>query len=137
MKYMKRAKIYKASNVTFDPETCQAYSYDWWRFVDRINGKVVFNDFSYSLTTCRHQSKVRGLLRQLGIEINLYVECPKGLQERGALEGAIRRYNNQIESLRAAIAKPRSREKTNFDRLHSISSLQRKIVSIEQLLKGA
>lgn len=89
MKYYKRLKLYKASNVTFDPATCRAYSYDWWRFVDRVDGKVVFNNHRYSNSTAKHQSKVHGLLRELGIKIDLYVDCPTGLQREFAANSAM------------------------------------------------
>jgi hypothetical protein len=80
MKYFKRLKEYKASNVTFDPEMRRAYSYGWWEFVREINGTVVFNNYSYSPSTCRHQWKVRSLMSELGIEIGLFVNTRAGLQ---------------------------------------------------------
>ncbi len=81
MKYMKRAKIYKAANVTFNPETVAAYSYDWWKFVSVIQDKIVFNEYRYSVTTVKHQNKVRRLMEQLGIEVDLYVSFRAGLQD--------------------------------------------------------
>ncbi len=100
MKFNKRSGNYKASNVTFNPKTKQAYSYNWWRFVDVVNGKVVFNNFSYSNTTCKHQHKVRRVLRELGISIDLEVSCPAGLQnlECGihALKAAYRAQNFEL-----------------------------------------
>lgn len=47
--------VYEAANVFFNRDTTEAYSYNWWLFVARINGKVVFNDYSYSPTTRKHQ----------------------------------------------------------------------------------
>lgn len=79
MKYYSRSKIYKASNVTFNAETCEAYSYGWWKFVARINGFVVFNNYRYSNSTSKHQSKVRSLMSELGIKIDLYVSTNCGL----------------------------------------------------------
>lgn len=87
MKLMKRTKIYKASNVTFNPETKQAYSYGWWRFVDVIEGKVVFNSYRYSNTTAWHQYKVRCLMEELGIKIDLEVSTSSSLSSaNGCLE---------------------------------------------------
>lgn len=90
MKYFSRLGIYKASNVSFNPDTCQAYSYGWWRFVDCINGKVVFNDYSYSNSTNKHQSKVRNLLAEQDIKIDLFVKVHCGLdgRERGGYSNA-------------------------------------------------
>lgn len=67
MKYFKRLGLYKASNVTFNAKTLSAHSYDWWQFVKQVNGKVLFNTYRYSLTTGRHQAKVRSLMNSLGI----------------------------------------------------------------------
>ncbi len=81
MKFMKRKGVYQASNynVTFDPKTCSAFSYSWWKFVGIVEGKVVFNNFRYSNTTSKHQSKVRSLLKDLGIKIDIEMPLPKGL----------------------------------------------------------
>lgn len=79
MKYFKRAGIYKASNVTFDPSTITAYSYNWWKFVGLVEGKVIFNNYSYSVSTSKHQSKVRQLLATLGVKIDLELPLPKGV----------------------------------------------------------
>lgn len=83
IKYYERKNIYKNSNGTntFNPETCEALSYGWWVYVKRINGKVVFNNHSYSVTTSKHQGEMRRLLRELDIEIDLFIEAPNGLQE--------------------------------------------------------
>lgn len=79
MKLMKRANLYKASNVTFNPETFEAFSYVWWKFVAKVEGKVVFNNYRYSPTTGKHQYKVRRLLEQLGIKIDIEIPLPRGI----------------------------------------------------------
>lgn len=79
MKHMKRSNIYKASNVTFDPTTIKAYSYSWWCFVAKVEDKVVFNNYRYSTSTSKHQAKVRRLLEQLGIKIDLELPLPDGI----------------------------------------------------------
>lgn len=124
MRHYKRSNEYRASNVTFNPETKQAYSYGWWRFVDVINGKVVFNNYSYSVSTSGHQSKVRSLLRSLGIQIDLFIEAPCGLQDRDLYNEVKKHYQDKIDTLRAEIAAPRSRKVTNGRRLDDIKSLQ-------------
>lgn len=124
MKHFKRANIYKASNVTFDPETKQAYSHDWWRFVDVINGKVFFNTYFYSQSTSGHQSKVRSLLRSLGIKIDHFIEAPCGLQDSDLYNKVKKHYQGKIDALKAEIAAPRSRKATNERRLDDIKGLQ-------------
>lgn len=76
-----KAGIYKASNVTFDPELIAAHSYDWWQFVRVIKGKVIFNKYPYSPTTRRHQGKVSRLLSELGIKVDKYVETIESLNK--------------------------------------------------------
>jgi hypothetical protein len=75
--YRPRLKIYKNStgNVTFDPKTMEAYSYNWI-FVKKIKGKVVFNDYNYSPTTSGHQIAVKAVLRELKIKfISVHTEA--------------------------------------------------------------
>lgn len=82
MKYFKRLKIYKASAVTFNPETLNAYSYEWWRFVAKVENKIVFNNYYYSPSTRKHQAKVRSLLHDLGIKIDITMPLHKGIDDR-------------------------------------------------------
>lgn len=81
MKFMKRANIYQASNynVTFDPNKIEARSYKWWVFVAKVEGKVIFNNYRYSNSTSKHQSKVRSLLKELNIKIDIEMPLPNGL----------------------------------------------------------
>lgn len=82
MKFMKRANIYQCSNYncTFDPATVEAHSYRWWRFVAVIDGLVIFNSYRYSNSTSKHQRKVRSLMYELGIKIDLELPLPRGIR---------------------------------------------------------
>lgn len=103
LKYYKRAGVYKNSTGSnkFNPETLEAHSYDWWKYVAKIEGKVVFNNHSYSVTTSGHQSAMRSLLSRLNICIDYFVDAPRGLdhlelalkQERDNLQEAISKKN--------------------------------------------
>lgn len=86
MKYFKRSGVYRASNVSFDPIKIEAYSYNWWKFVSVIEGKVIFNCFRYSNSTSKHQCKVRRLMELLGINIDQFVSLPKSLGTYWTLE---------------------------------------------------
>lgn len=86
MKFYSRSNCYKGSNVVFNVTSREAVSYNWWTFVKVIEGDVVFNDYRYSPTTAKHQSKVRRLMQKLGIGIDLVVQVPSGLQSFGNLE---------------------------------------------------
>lgn len=131
MKYMKRAEIYKAANVTFDPKTIRAYSYEWWCFVKPINGKIIFNAYRYSVTTAKHQAKVERLMSELGLRIDQTVECPKGLQD---LNSAIDLYRRRIDQLNTEIAKPRSHKRKNDDRRIAIGEWLASIKRVNLLM---
>lgn len=75
LKYIKRDKIYTNSTrtCTFNLLTTEACSYRWWVFVKKIDGLTVFNNYRYSVTTARHQRKIRNLLKELKIKIDLEV----------------------------------------------------------------
>jgi hypothetical protein len=80
MKNLKRQpNIYSASNVWFDSDTLNGVSYNWWYFVRKMHGKVIFNEYRYSNTTSKHQYKVRSLLQQLGIKIDIVVNVKESL----------------------------------------------------------
>lgn len=131
IKYFKKLHVFKASNVSFNPESLKAYSYDWWLFVSLIKGKLVFNDFGYSSSTRKHQNKVASLLSALGLKIDLEIEAPGGLQ---SLDEAISYYEGIIKVLSMAIANPRSKQKTNESRVLRIKECQKKIQQIKELL---
>jgi len=69
LKKYKRLNVYKNSTgtVQYNPETKQARSYAWV-FAAEINGKMVVNDYKWSVTTSCHQTTIRSLFRQLGKE---------------------------------------------------------------------
>jgi hypothetical protein len=117
MKLMKRTGIYKGSNVTFDPNTLKAHSYNWWLFVAKIGGKVVFNNYSYSVSTSKHQSKVRGIMSKLGINIDLFVEAPEGLDNLDNSLGYMRR---RIDTLLGEISKGRESSRAQAVRRSSL-----------------
>jgi hypothetical protein len=79
MKYFKRSGLYKASNVTFSADKIEAFSYGWWRFVGVVEGKVIFNNYGYSNSTRRHQWKVRRLMQDLGIKIDIEMPLAGGI----------------------------------------------------------
>jgi hypothetical protein len=132
-KYFPKLGLYKASNVTFDPNTNVALSYGYWKFVKVINNELVFNSYRYSVTTARHQRRIRRLLVELGLEINVEIECPKGLDD---LVSSLRFYSQQIADLETAIAKPRSQKAKNAERRAEIDTLQHKIKIVRRLMKA-
>ncbi len=127
MKLKKKSGLYESSNVTFNPKTLNALSYNWWYFVKSFKGKVVFNDYQYSSTTRRHQCKVKRLLSELGIKIDLTVELTQSLnnievenltlkQLKAKSDAQIASRNEEKRQHRNAMAKAR-REKAKRDRV--------------------
>jgi uncharacterized small protein (DUF1192 family) len=133
MNYYPRLNLYKAANVTFDPSKVEAHSYRWWKFVAVIDGLVVFNSYRYSPTTARHQSKVANVMRNLGIRVDLDIECPRGLDN---LESAIGLYQRRIEKLRADMAKKGTRKAKNVERAADIKANENRIVVVQALIDG-
>ena len=111
MKHFVRSNMYKASNVTFDPKTKTAISYGWWHFVRVIRGKVVFNNYNYSISTQGHQRKVMSVMRKLRIKIDLTVAIPSGLQGVKTLAEAKKLHDENI--LNKAKEKERRRVERN------------------------
>jgi len=129
LKYFPRLNLYKASNVTFDPATCQGYSYKWYRLVDKIGDTIVLNSYAYSNTTIKHIYKMRRLLESLGLQY-VEIEAPKGLQD---LDRAAEYYRVCNKILLEQINKPRSKASKNNERRHEISKNGNKLVLINQL----
>lgn len=129
---LKKDGTYRASNVMFDPERMVATSFDWWYFVKRIGGKVVFNDYSYSSYTTRHQSKVRRTMQALGIKVDVTIEARKGLQ---SLDVALRDYDERVKTLLALIQKPGTRKAKNEERKLEVKELLEKIETVKDLIR--
>lgn len=140
LQYKKRLGIYKNYNGSnmFNPDTFQAYSYDWWCYLKSFGGLKVFNTYSYSNTTCKHQSQMRKLLCDLGENLDTYwkIECPEGLHTENGLKSGIQLYSRRIADLESAIAKPRTHKAKNEERRALINQYKIKIEMIEKLLKA-
>lgn len=129
MKYLKRSKTYSGSNVSFDPIGMKAYSYGWWCFVKRINGKIVFNNYNYSNSTCKHQHKVGQLMRELGIKVDLYVSTNYALTGSG-------RYGQSVDEKSAGLdALKRAYRLQDFEKVKAIKKVYRIRVSQEEIAK--
>lgn len=131
MKFLKTKNQYKASNVLLDLNNEIATSYDWWIFLKRINGKLVFNKYRYSPSTAGHQRKILKQLDQLGIKVDMFIEAPKGLQD---LNSAISYYEYEISELVNDLATTNRRETTKQNQVKLIQNYQTKIKDIKKIL---
>ena len=80
--YHKRTNTYSGCGKrwTFNPDTLEAYSYDWWCMLKVINGKLVLNTWDYSVSTRNHRKQLREVLDSLGIKPDYFINAPAGLQ---------------------------------------------------------
>ena len=134
LKYYKRLNVYKNSNGTckLDMNNFVATSYNWWEFVKKINGRVVYNYYPYSNSTSRHQRDVLNLLFSLGISVDIKICSPRGLQN---LEPAINNYKNVIIAFQKEIDNPRSHIQTNFIRAEKIKQVKKELKIVQELIK--
>lgn len=88
MKHLKRSNTYSNStgSNTFNPNTLEAYSYRWWKYLGKVEGKLVFNNYRYSVSTSKHQNETRSLMSQLGIKPDLYLPLPSGINSQSLQE---------------------------------------------------
>lgn len=73
-RYQARKHRFVASNNFLDLDTMSAYSYGWWNYFRNIGGLWVFNRHRYSVSTGKHQLRMRGLLSDLGIHVDVYID---------------------------------------------------------------
>lgn len=122
MKFSKKRNQYEASNVSFSQVEMKALSYGWWQFVALVGDKVVFNNYSYSPSTSKHQYKVRQLLCDLGIKVDFIVHSHTGLQHSEWQNEYAKEIDDKIKTLEKAIAAPRSHKAKNEERKAMIES---------------
>lgn len=116
IKYYPRLGIWKNStgNVTFDPAKVEAISYNWWVFVKKINGKVIFNGYRYSSSTSAQLSLVRDLLNNLGIKIDVEVNIKNSLDSLSSFSEAADDILREIANCTIYLENPR-RKKSKDD----------------------
>jgi len=131
MKFNEKSGLYTASNLSFNPETCEGRSYHWYLLTRKVGERILFNDFNYSATTIKHKYKIRRLLNTLGIYKTYDIEAPRGLQNLG---DAIDHYYSRIGELKAKIACPRTKHAKNLERSREISRLKHHIVFLQDML---
>ena len=79
-KFHPRLNLWKdGKNNVFNPYTLEATSYNWWIYLKKIKGKLVFNTYPYSKTKQRHQNHMHKLLKELNIKIDVKVSTRQSL----------------------------------------------------------
>lgn len=135
MKYYKRLKKYKASNLTLDVETLEGYSYNWYKICSKFKSPsgeiVIVNNYNYSISTAKHWHKIMGALNELSVGY-FTIEAPLGLQD---LEAAQWHYENKIEQKNEYMNRPRVQQKTKERLSEEIAQLKLELELIMELQK--
>lgn len=135
MRYYKKANISKNStgSCKYDHNNETGWSYDWWQVCGWFGETYVFNNYSYSSSTRKHQRAISGMM-PVPWGKALIVEAPNGLQ-RGLKQCVDFEYS-EIKALIKAIRRKGSRKSTNEERRAEIKSRLAKVRVIKNLIKS-
>jgi hypothetical protein len=134
LKYFKRLKIYKNSTntVSFNPETMDGYSYNW-NFLAKVEGVLIFNDYTWSVTTSCHQSAVSSLLRELNIK---YVRVDLGsISPTELTKDTVKKLYAQLFRLQIKIEESRKGTGAYNHRVYCAQELMKNIEKVESISK--
>lgn len=134
MIYIKSRNSYEASNFIFEIDTKKAWSYGWWNFSRVVNDKLIFNNTTYSMTTCRHQHKAWRLLNyKADLTLNYTTVNLTDISE--ALKDEIKNCKYEIDTLKKLIKKKGTRKSKNAERIDEIGKLLTHIKKVKSFLK--
>lgn len=134
-KYYPRLGVTKNSTGTFKfyHSDGSAWSYDWWQFIKTLpNGMIVYNNYRYSQSTCKHQ--LSGL-RVVNYHTDIDVSVPGGLQLANWVDVAIANKKADIYELNQLINKKGTRKAKNAERKELIAKLANDIKVLTDLAK--
>jgi len=111
-------------SVSFDFETGEARSYEWYQLGGVIRGKYVLNTFRYSSATSYHVRELRETLKILGIKY-IELEAPRGLNN---LDGVVQYHISELakETVRAKYA-------TKYKSKFSVNNSRKQLRVLESL----
>lgn len=142
LKYFSRADIHKNSSGTNEVSLSkiEAFSYRHWQYLAKFRGKVIFNNYSYSNSTSKHQGDTKSLLYDNDIKVDLFLEhssmsfSGNDNTVEGTLKNEVFCIKNEMEHLTKLINSPRTRKSTNEKRKQSIEKYKQDIIAIENIL---
>jgi hypothetical protein len=128
MKKLKTRNEYVGCNgkARYYVDEKRATSYGYWDFVKVINGKTVFNNYKYSMTTSKHQNHVWWLMKDLGHEIDVTVSISSGLSDETFKEHALYSVYRSLIYLMVQNNTKRIRQKTKEENTIIIKKLKEK-----------
>lgn len=114
--YRKTLKVFKGSNLDFNPINGLGHSYGWYELTKVIKGKLVLNAYAYSSTTVRHISRVRQVIDLLELKA-IEVQAPNGLQNIEMLQ-----YEHAVQWAKLEVTRLNARKpnKYNNKRQHDL-----------------
>jgi len=117
----------------FFGDKIEAYSYDHWCFVKKINGKVIFNDYNYSQTTRKHQWEIKSLLKKLGIKIDIIVYISKSLTKTSFEEYSLYYFYDKAINLIVKNNTKRIRSQTKLENIKEIEKIKKLIKECKKI----
>jgi len=123
-----------------------AWSYNWFKYLKTDSvGNVYFLDTKYSITTSTHYNYTKDILSELGIDINLTLNCDNGKMGRGVylnsnfssgikkvIRDNIRQLVISIRELQDDIKKPKSHKRKNKERQEAIDFMKYRIKDLRR-----
>lgn len=119
--YIKSRNSYERRNLSFELDTENGYSFNWYKIATRVGGAMYVNTFTYSRTTTRHYQEIISLLRQLGYDNIFTIEAPRGLDN---LEATKDHYAQKIKDLEEKIANPRCKKFRTIERQRALEAIK-------------
>lgn len=119
LRYVKRDRQIKNSTGTFslNLDTENAYSYNWWRFLayNEKLGTYVFNNYSYSNSTAKHQNKLWSIMYEL--KMTYTTVFLRDSLDSFMVDNLKASVNSYIKDMVAFIEAPRKRKKGKAENL--------------------
>lgn len=121
LKYYRKLDLYKSSNsnLIIDLKTGVATSYKWWNFSMKSPldpNTILFNIYSYSITTSGHQRKAERFFREKGFRIEYINLGSKSTSLLNLLEYGPVSHIDSIAKLHVEMNRRGSKKSTNEQR---------------------
>jgi hypothetical protein len=110
MKKLKTRNEWVSGECRFYGDEIKATSYRHWTFLTVVEGKIIFNDYNFSVTTRKHQRMVRELLDSLGYKIDIFVNMKESLSEHSLKMSSLYPEYSKYIQLLISSTNPRLRE---------------------------
>lgn len=137
MRFLKTKNQYKASNFLYEVDGKKSWSYNWWLFSIEIDGKLLFNNTHYSITTSAHQSKAHKLIGYTTPKYYSFHHTKTSLSNlEQAFKDELEGIKKEIKDLVYLINKKGTRKAKNEQRKLDITYYLKKIEIVIEKAKG-